>query len=389
GFPFLGRSYKSCDCSEPLEILLEHKCYLSEEMVEKTFRNANLGTIWVLMEYINKWRRELENLLSLLPKCGSESQHGYTSDGRVLDAGAPQAVSLLRSYGICPYTKFRLRRDNYRLSQRLGPGGAKSIYHNISIHINKYKYKVDELAQRAYDLGFWGVDTEFDRRTPLMQAYQLDRYEGYVMWLVNHKASLRRPFTWTIVDAQRQEGSYTVPKHTVLHKLCRLDKWGCHPTLTDFYTEILPHAIATAGSDRLANGCTCSCSSPTAADRVGNERTGCSPLTVLLNHLFDLWGFRFGMHIKLLDFLNQVQKHAEVVIRCLTFRRLHIRHTCCLSRSADEWQKDQLQHKYGSNFKELREEDQNLIYLLNTLINEFTSRYRTWDLPLSKFLTGP
>lgn len=95
----------------------------------------------------------------------------------------------------------------------------------------------------------------------------------------------------------------------------------------------------------------------------------------------------FGDMVKAVDILagaiEPFPKLAETAIRCLTFYRLNIRHTCCASITVDS---DELPADYGSNFNELREEDKYCVHQLNQLVTGFMSQFNESTLSLSDFI---
>lgn len=79
----------------------------------------------------------------------------------------------------------------------------------------------------------------------------------------------------------------------------------------------------------------------------------------------------------------------ESLIRCITFKRLDIRHTCCTSiDDLDAWQND-IFADYGNDFNELREEDKLRVHQLDTLVAEFMDLYTDGHFTLQDFIRGP
>ncbi|KAI1123868.1 hypothetical protein F5Y10DRAFT_42371 [Nemania abortiva] len=211
-----------------------------------------------------------------------------------------------------------------------------------------------------------------------MNAYQFGHCDAYIDWLLTHGADATRLYTWATFKGRLLAEPPVIPRHTVLHRLCRL--YG-H---MGFFTEMLLPVVSSTKRNLMADGCACVCT-----DQARDTHRGCSPLSVLLNHLLQRCGSYSHTTSEILDFFGRVQEFAEDAIRCLTFRRLHIRHTCCISLSVSEWEENELPYDYGSDFEELRGEDSERIHLLENLMVEFTEKYRTCGLTLREFLFGP
>lgn len=97
----------------------------------------------------------------------------------------------------------------------------------------------------------------------------------------------------------------------------------------------------------------------------------------------------FGDVVNIVSILTEAiepfSKLAETAIRCLTFHRLNIRHTCCASIPTPFGGR-KLPADDGSDFDELREEDEGRVHQLNQLMKGFMSQYNESTLSLSDFI---
>ncbi|TGJ82101.1 hypothetical protein E0Z10_g6673 [Xylaria hypoxylon] len=92
-------------------------------------------------------------------------------------------------------------------------------------------------------------------------------------------------------------------------------------------------------------------------------------------------------HINLLaSAIEPLPTFAESVIRCITFNLLDIRHTCCASIGM-QWNY-KLPADYGSDFDELREEDEDRVQQLNKLVVNFMDQYNASGVSLKDYISG-
>ncbi|GAW12985.1 hypothetical protein ANO14919_023610 [Xylariales sp. No.14919] len=398
-----------CNCSEfteLTEILLEHGCPLTEDDIDKFFRccgEPSEKTVYAILRHLQVWRKRLRDTLDLYLPIGSQDQ-STVHESSLLDYEAACAVKKLQAIGLDPYIMFGLTRGDYRLGSSLSR--PHSIFHMID--------RVDH-AQIAFDLGFRDVDALSEKGTPLSQRIILDKYPStseYWMWLIDHGADYTRELPWIIEDgAQRLDNTVELPRYSILHSIFR------SPGYYHMYSggDLLGRSVSSilgspclpylAGSS-LYDGCSCAC--------LSNSR-GCSPVTIFFNQLaratssgnfdgfYDVekaidafssdidaisWAIdTFSMAIGAFSRAIEHSTLIEAVIRCITFDRLGIRHTCCASIKIRDLYK--LPADYGSDFDELREEDEDRVNQLNQLVANFMDQYNASDVSITDFINGP
>ncbi|KAI1126305.1 hypothetical protein F5Y10DRAFT_244983 [Nemania abortiva] len=375
--------YKGCGCSKPMETLLRHDSPLTSKNIEYIFSaKASRNTCYVVLKHLKEWRQKLRGLSAPI----NQQDQPIAHEPDLLDHEAPYVVKKLQALGRDPYEIFRLQRGDYRLGPSLH--GGNSIYHVI---------KIPERAQMAFDLGFRDVDSISGGITPLsknIKCGSLFERRQYCEWLVAHGADYTRELAWATEGLIPQPASIEYPKYYIIHGIFR---WilpaCCDPNCLDQddLASCVLSVVRSPSFPRLTksicyDGCSCACSS---------SPKGCSLSVLYFNQM--LWwhseeiekdpGF-FGDVVHIFDLLTGIVepplKLAESAIRCLTFDRLEIRHTCCSSITDDELPAD-----YGSDFDELREEDECRVHRLDDLVTSFMSQYKDSTLSLRDFLIGP
>ncbi|KAI1350636.1 hypothetical protein F5Y01DRAFT_325881 [Xylaria sp. FL0043] len=365
-----------CDCSGATEILLKYGHHLTERSLSETFHSGLVSTrvVYTILQHLGLWRERLWGALQAYVAVESLEEPAVTT--RVLDCEAISTVKKLQQIGADPYELFGLQHGDYRL------GSSRSIFHIIPNYT---------IASVAFDLGFRDVDVPSAGVTPLSKAIGdgrlfLHHLPGYYWWLIDHGADYTRELPWTVAEQEGQGlGTVNLPRYRVLHWLFRLPyrlKRYLHRFDIYRYVSIMtksPWASQFAQSNQC-DGCLCACLS---------SSQGCSPLVIFLNQMV-------RDRCSITDLINYVNTLAEAIekfytpvesiIRCITFNRLGIRHTCCAS--IEDYTLT-LPVDYGSDFDELREEDRHRVYQLDKLVADFMEQYENSGLSLSDFISGP
>ncbi|KAJ3577525.1 hypothetical protein NPX13_g3041 [Xylaria arbuscula] len=201
----------------------------------------------------------------------------------------------------------------------------RSIYHLI---------RTPEQAQVAFDLGFRDIDVEFEGTTPLLSFISCYDYLGdagaYLRWLIDHNANYTRESQWKSRSANHSPHTMDAPRYRVVHWMFRC-----------LGQEVRFDSVRTHLNELI----TSMTQSPWAANLTpANCYDGCS--------------------------------------------RLGIRHTCCAS-VRDMYYPEKFPLDYGSDFKELKEEDKDRIHQLNELVAQFLEQYNNSGQILEDFMTGP
>ncbi|RWA09262.1 hypothetical protein EKO27_g5832 [Xylaria grammica] len=353
-----------CNCSEfaeLTEILLEHGCPLTEDDMDEFFRHygePSEKTVYAILRHLQVWRKRLRDTLDLYLPIGSQDQ-STVHESSLLDYEAACAVKKLQAIGLDPYIMFGLTRGDYRLGSSLNR--PHSIFHMID--------KVDH-AQIAFDLGFRDVDALSEKGTPLSQRIILDEYPStmeYWIWLIDHGADYTRELPWIIEDgAQRLDNTVELPRYSILHSIFRP---------SEYYRMY--------GRDWLDRSVSSILGSPCLPYLAGSSLyDGCSAIDAFSSDIDAIsWA---------IDTFSRAIEHStliEAVIRCITFDRLGIRHTCCASINIRDLYK--LPADYGSDFDELREEDEDRVNQLNQLVANFIDQYNASNVSLTDFINGP
>ncbi|KAI8635327.1 hypothetical protein F5Y19DRAFT_407376 [Xylariaceae sp. FL1651] len=378
-----------CNCSESLEVLLDHNYFLSSRKISEILRFVGRSyptkVAYVLLQHLKQWRERLWGLLAEhLP---GRFQQTRPEDTPLLDVEAPRAIAELKNIGISPYVLFGLERGDYRLGPELHDD---HFIHNI--------ISSAEIAQLAFDMGFRDVEAASCGVTPLMSAvvsresWELD--PDHCEWLAQHGADVTRHVPWVNEEHFSYEAFAPLPRHTIFHKVSV--KMGL--THQGDFSSLCSRILDSIKGD----GCSCACSPGSG---------GCSPITTYINtyiqaeYLFWYNGPKYIIDRELgRGWLSQVcnlithkpvddnatSELVETIIRSLTFNWLEIRHTCCNTIDSDRGSEgDTLPVDYGSDFEELRAEDTGRLCQLEQLVTEFIEQYRNYCGSLSAFLRVP
>ncbi|KAI0878081.1 hypothetical protein GGS24DRAFT_30660 [Hypoxylon argillaceum] len=245
----------------------------------------------------------------------------------------------------------------------------------------------------AFDLGFRDVDRISGRSTPLYMKIEEVAFPipdtDYCRWLIAHGGDYTRNWTWPIKDSILTPGAVASPNYSILHRIFRSQSGFINSSALDHWVSVLvrsPWFSHFAKSTAFYDRCSCAClASP----------EGCSPFAIYRNCLIELNAGGSRRNGSLRDAVNTINDYAGVIesssdlaestIRSLTFHRLKIRHTCCASIGRS----NSLPHDYGSDFDELREEDEYRVRQLNELVKSFMDQYNESALSLKDFVDGP
>ncbi|KAK5628811.1 hypothetical protein RRF57_004526 [Xylaria bambusicola] len=366
-----------------IKFRLEHDCLFTEQDFNTIlfkilyYVDRRNNFVQVILQHLQVWREKLrEALQTYLPQ-----EQSTLNKSEVLDSKASYAVSRLQSMGLDPYKMFGLQRGDYRL----GSSGKepRSIFHSISS---------PQHAQIAFDLGFRDIDVPSKGITPLCEEIR-GRNSGYWIWLIDHGANYTRKLAWTFPLPSQSLHKVDAPQYLVIHWIFRCfglfySDFGYHyETTIDGFTGIVTSMARSSWASHLTeancyDGCSCGCLS---------DPRGCSPFVVFLNqYLRDHYKrCNFGEVLEYLGSLStQYTIAVESIIRSLTFWRLDIRHTCCYSIDIRNIY-ESFPVDYGSDFDELREEDEDRVHQLDSLVTKFVNEYNKSDSSLKDFLSGP
>ncbi|OTB01766.1 hypothetical protein M426DRAFT_25371 [Hypoxylon sp. CI-4A] len=278
------------------------------------------------------------------------------------DYAAPLIIRKLEDRGISPSQELQLDSNDYRLSPSSYGFESRSLYRSLR-NISSMDI--------AFELGFKDIDTPYHGKTLIMGP---NFYKEYYEWLFDHGASITNLVPWY----RPRQTAVQHPLWTVAHALM-------------FRSDIYPRSckedenrlfLALIGLD-VCDGCECGCS---------DSEHGCSPLSVYISHRyrsedFDVDG-RFkldGLLLRLLEatlcsgprsFVN-----SNTIIRGFTFTALKIRHTCCATLRYNY-------RDYGEDFSHIRDEDEEILGELETLVAEFKDRFHSTEQSLSDFMEG-
>ncbi|KAI1180360.1 hypothetical protein F4777DRAFT_598287 [Nemania sp. FL0916] len=376
-----------CNCSESLEILLNHNYFLSAADVQSVLSGdvefqPQCKMAFVLLQHLKLWRERLRRLLvNHFPERLTRTSAKETS---LLDIEAPRAVAELESIGVPPYELFGLKQGDYRLA----PGSQA----DDNIH---YLISRDDVAQLAFNIGFQDVEAASHSMTPLMKAIHNEPWRSHNPtyhweWLAQHGSEPARHVPWGNGEQLSSEAVAPIPDHTILHKSAGFMAPG-HPK-----NEYDPRWLSRIRDSTIGDSCSCACS-PNSG--------GCHPLTIHLSiYILRICSF-FGIDMKAAiddmlatDFLDllcnpssdkRISEATETMFRSLTFHRLGIRHTCCASLDFEDMTENKIPIDYGSDFEELRSEDAERVCQLNELLAELVDQYGHYDGPISAFIRGP
>ncbi|KAI5924024.1 hypothetical protein F4810DRAFT_158952 [Camillea tinctor] len=346
------------DCTGTINILLNHNCSLSTMSIDKighyNCRFPELADM--ILQYIKEGRERLRILCQEYLNEEEQIRLGICNSS-ILDSHVAEIIAVLAAKGISASKCLKLKPDDYRLCPPYSGLECESIFHRIGSSLS---------ADLAFNLGFRDVDVPFKGQTPLDDAaHQYNRgrdtLDGYVMWLIDHGA-----------DYTRLASGRNPARHTIAHRLHRiLYKFLFHST----DIQDAPRRYKLFANIQIKDDCVCGCCATSQ---------GCSPLHRFLYYLSEN---RSRSKLSFFEYLcrdTQSPMPFEPFIRILTFDRLKIRHTCCLSMGNDYDYSDD----YGDDFEYLRQEDESLLQQLEILVAEFTERFREEGGTLAEFLDG-
>ncbi|KAI1365738.1 hypothetical protein F5Y08DRAFT_302993 [Xylaria arbuscula] len=390
-YPLLRARFGDCHISILMDVLLVHNCPLTENDVSffilrvTLLQDDDCYSLQTVLQHLKSWRQRLRETVETYLPIMSENLSTHR-DSEVLDFKAYRAISELQTIGLDPYKMFDLQQDDYRLGVP-----NRSIYHLI---------RTPEQAQVAFDLGFRDIDVEFEGTTPLLSFISCYDYLGdagaYLRWLIDHNANYTRESQWKSRSANHSPHTMDAPRYRVVHWMFRcLGQEVRFDSVRTHLNELITSMTQSPWAANLTpancyDGCSCACLS---------SLQGCSPSMIYLNGRVsrmetNKYRAPLGVNALMQDLNTLVQATGpfsitvECIIRCLTFQRLGIRHTCCAS-VRDMYYPEKFPLDYGSDFKELKEEDKDRIHQLNELVAQFLEQYNNSGQTLEDFMTGP
>lgn len=230
---------------------------------------------------------------------------------------------------------------------------------------NIYQYIKDaKTADAAWQLGFHEVNYHAATDSPPLA--RSDHTEDYVLWLLDHDADPFQP----LYDTQNQKAS-TLAAHKAIHCIADPESnWS--DDIDDWEPSGLRQAAQEVArrlcSQAVMDSCLCACSS-----------NGCTPFLILLRNLIrppfgdsnstsprpEDYAYEFRKVRTILyendGFVCQYDGRFHEALRLFTFLTLGIRHTCC---KKDDRHND-------DDAKEIREEDSELVGILETLMEQW------------------
>ncbi|KAI1420406.1 hypothetical protein F5Y12DRAFT_719582 [Xylaria sp. FL1777] len=375
-----------------IEILLELRCPLNEHALRGVFRFGRQAAC-IMLQHLKKWRESLRDVVQKYQPIHPQEKPTVYGPA-VLDHEAFWAVKKLQAIGLDPYEMFGLQRDDYRLGS--SHHEPQSIFYII---------QHSDFAQIAFDMGFQDVDVLSGGLTPLSKAFsELDNID-YCKWLIDHGADFTRELAWIIDERRYGLDTINFPRYLILHWMFRRIGQNIGRSIYMNYLSYTSRplqdmdiwissatkslCVSHLTQSNLYDGCSCACLS---------NPQGCSPTVILLNNAYRAYlrGVLETDHIiedltSIIDILvgvtGQLSTSVESVIRCITFHQLGIRHTCCASIGT--WLGRDMPAEYGSDFDELREEDEYRVHQLNELIPDFMDQYNHSGLSIRDFISGP
>ncbi|KAI8946572.1 hypothetical protein F4801DRAFT_593242 [Xylaria longipes] len=376
------RFCNDCSCSESLEILLKHSCALTSQDISHIFEHKgsiSMKARHAVLRHLNLWRRRLRECQWLYQSVSPRDQL-TVHEPSLLDYEAPQVVQSLQSTGLDLFKMFGQQQDDYRFGCSVD--GACSIYFIVRDRTT---------AQMVFDLGFRDIDVSFRGVTPLSETVKESFNSFYCQWLIDKGADYTRESAWTIEEQTHKLNIVSTPRYSIMHwvfwhlSFDSIREVKLKPWVSRMVTNpCFPHFTRSSYYD----GCSCAClSSP----------QGCSPFSVYFNQIQKERGLLTSQRSILKELIDTfhvfgpcVDKSSTLVesaLRCHTFHRLGIRHTCCVSIAKRPY--FVLPADYGSEFDELREEDEYRVRQLNELVTDFMDRYNNGTLTLKDFINGP
>ncbi|KAJ5088470.1 hypothetical protein N7456_012086 [Penicillium angulare] len=82
-----------------------------------------------------------------------------------------------------------------------------------------------------------------------------------------------------------------------------------------------------------------------------------------------------------------IPKAEVIIIRCLGFQALRLKHACCIEINSLFWFNEDLKGKDDDEIEEILDEQKWGYQALEILMQEFQSQFDTLELPLWEFLT--
>ncbi|KAI0554556.1 hypothetical protein F4679DRAFT_526522 [Xylaria curta] len=364
-----------CSCSESVKILLKHGCALTRQDIGRVFEGRMLNSMktrHAVAQHLKLWRQKLQECLRLYLSVGPQDE-STADEPNLLDHEAPHAVQTLQSIGIDPFKIFGLQQGDYRLGCSLDE--PSSIY---------FLVRDPTTAQMVFDLGFRDIDVSYKGVTPLSVA--VDKFRlSYCQWLIDKGADYTRESVWNNKERSRKPNTVNTvsnPHYSIMHGIFWRSSFGSirtAPLKSWMASMISSSCFLLFTQTSYYDGCSCAClSSP----------EGCSPFSIYFNRVHE--GFTIRELIDTIHtFAPSVENFSTLVesaLRSLTFHRLGIRHTCCASIMG---YCPVLPVDYGSDFDELREEDEYRVHQLNELVLDFMDQYNKGALTFEDFIAGP
>ncbi|KAI8633279.1 hypothetical protein F5Y19DRAFT_490470 [Xylariaceae sp. FL1651] len=348
-------------CSESLKIMLDSNCSIPDIVVRDLLRwNYPCNAVSVLLRHLKKWRDKLQDVVCEHLPVYYQSEISALIP---LDYKAPEAIAKLEKIGVFPYELFGLHRGDYRLGPTSVPGYFGSTIFGL--------ITTTGVAQLAFDIGFRDTDALFGGTTPLRKSLSRLLIDfDYPQWLISHGADVTTNAPWAHLDHSQYRYFAPLPRRKVIHLIAYC--LASFVIFFDNYMDRLPHMreLSLILGLAISDGCSCACTT---------KFRGCHPLTIFLNQLASN-----NFIYKINDNINTPEL-VETIIRCLTFERLGIRHTCCATIPGS---KTYISPDYGDDFEELRAEDAERVCQLDELVTEFVELYRLDGSPLSAFIKG-
>ena len=373
-----------CSCTDCFDMFLAHDvCFeVWSKFPSDTFLsnigNASHACRLRLLREVTK-RRELLKILGQEHLSPSEIQHCELDKSHMLDSFTNEVVRLLLGRKVSIPTTLQPRNCKYEDTPYWG-----SLYHAIGINSEGNAVKCAELLQQH---GFTAIDS-VDRFgiTPLAaEALSNTCNSAYSLWLITHGAdALKALPQYQENSSRRNLNSRITPAHMLLRPNIRCIRHGDHPHGD---LEQYRHLVLAILPLRIIDGCCCGCT-----------EKGCEPATGLVRGLWADWDVRYP---KYAPSSSSIHKHAADIsqiwhnilldlvewehvyisaLRLFTFEALGLRHTCCSMPCPPEHSAEEVQ--------EIQNEESSTLELLESLVEEYTSKYKESGEEFTVFLSG-
>ncbi|KAI1776458.1 hypothetical protein F4818DRAFT_440825 [Hypoxylon cercidicola] len=324
--------------------------------------------LYTLIESLVLRRKEL---LNLALRCLSSEVIGKLNleDNLLLDHEAFDVAEALRQQQI-PIPA---------ACDTLQPG---SVYH--------WRGMTPFIAQTLYDAGFHKTNTAIRGYIPLMTVDfygpRLASNLELISWFEDHGTNIHAPIPVPEYHALTSEAEGAALVYPAIHRLSHMISWSRRMWVrSDLRTEHL-HIFSKLLKDEFTDPCLCYCTIDgcTSASKYARE-------IITEIRLSDLEQ-RTPETIALAEqATSNFDGHTIVLglIRVMTFGLLGMRHTCCIHTYRDLPPLEKfamLRLMDPEEVNEIREEDQYLAELLETLMEEFEAKFLEMKVPLSKFV---